>query len=120
MAFKLNYNESNLSKNLDKMVTKLGAVILMYAATKATKIESSMKVNRPWKDRTGLAKALLSTKVSQPESDLVRITLTHGVHYGIWLELANEKNYAIIEPTIRREGPRIITDLSDLMAKLKL
>lgn len=120
MAIKLNYNESTLKKNLDKMSTKLGAVILMYAATKASEIESKMKTNRPWTDRTGMAKATLNTKVSQPSKTIVRITLAHGVSYGIWLELAHGKNYAIIAPTIREEGPRIVGDLNNLMSKLKL
>ena len=120
MAFKLDYNESTLKKNLDNMSTKLGAVILMYAATKASEIQATMKMNRPWTDRTGMAKALLNAKVSQPSPTIVRITLAHGVDYGIWLELAHEKNYAIIAPTVREEGPRIVSDLDNLMSKLKL
>lgn len=120
MAFKIDYNQSDLSKNLDKMSVKLGALVLMYAATKASEIESKMKQNRPWTDRTNMAKMMLSAKVSQPNDDTIRITLAHGVEYGIWLELANEKNYAIIEPTVNEEGPRIVQDLDDLMSKLKL
>ena len=120
MAFKLDYSGSALKKNLDNMSVKLGAVVLMYAATKASEIESKMKINRPWTDRTGLAKARLSAKVSQPSSNLVRITLAHGVEYGIWLELAHGKNYAIIAPTVNEEGPRIVSDLNNLMSKLKL
>lgn len=120
MALKLDYDSSSLSKNLNKMSTKLGAVILMYSATKASELQSKMKLNRPWTDRTGMAKALLSAKVSQPSPTLVRITLAHGVDYGIWLELAHEKNYAVIAPTIREEGPRIVDDLDNLMSKLNL
>lgn len=120
MAFQLDYNNSNLKKNLDKMSVKLGAMILMYSATKASEIQAKMKINRPWTDRTGMAKALLNAKVSQPNDNTIRITLSHGVSYGIWLELAHEKNYAIIAPTIREEGPRIIEDLNNLMSKLKL
>lgn len=120
MAFKLDYNGSTLKKNLDKMSEKLGAVILMYAATKASELQSQMKMNRPWTDRTGMAKATLNAKVSQPNKNTVRITLSHGVDYGIWLELAHGKNYAIIAPTIREEGPRIVGDLNNLMSKLKL
>lgn len=120
MAFRLDYNESTLKKNLDKMAVKLGAVILMYSATKASELQSKMKVNRPWTDRTGMAKALLNAKVSQPSSTVVRITLAHGVDYGIWLELAHGKNYAIIAPTVREEAPRIIADMNNLMSKLKL
>ena len=120
MAFQLDYNNSNLKKNLDKMSIKFGAVILMYSATKASEIQAKMKINRPWTDRTGMAKALLNAKVSQPNDNTIRITLSHGVNYGIWLELAHEKNYAIIAPTIREEGPRIVEDLNNLMSKLKL
>lgn len=120
MSFKLDYSSSSLSKNLDKMGVKLGAVILMYAATKASELQSKMKVNRPWTDRTNMAKVLLNAKVSQPDSNTVRITLAHGVNYGLWLELAHGKNYAIIEPTIKEEGPRIVEDLGDLMSKLTL
>lgn len=120
MAFRLDYNNSTLSKNLDKMSVKLGAVVLMYAATKASELQAKMKINRPWTDRTGMAKALLNAKVSQPNKNTVRITLAHGVDYGIWLELAHGKNYAIIAPTIREEGPRIVEDLNNLMSKLKL
>lgn len=120
MAFKLDYNSSTLNKNLNHMSEKLGATILMYSATKADEIQSTMKKNRPWTDRTGMAKTLLNAKVSQPDKNTVRITLAHGVDYGIWLELAHEKNYAIIAPTIRQEAPRIISDLDNLMSKLKL
>lgn len=120
MALRLDYNKSTLKKNLDKMSVKLGAVVLMYAATKASELQAKMKLNRPWTDRTGMAKALLNTKVSQPNKNTVRITLAHGVDYGIWLELAHGKNYAIIAPTVREEGPRIVEDLNNLMAKLKL
>lgn len=120
MAFEIDYNQSTLKKNLDNMSVKLGAVVLMYAATKASEIESKMKLNRPWTDRTNMAKMMLSAKVSQPSDNLVRITLAHGVDYGIWLELANEKNYAIIAPTVEEEGPRIVKDLDNLMSKLKL
>lgn len=120
MAFELDYSNSNLKKNLDKMSVKLGAVVLMYSATKSSQIEAKMKLNRPWTDRTNMAKTLLSAKVSQPNSNTVRITLAHGVEYGIWLELAHGKNYAIIAPTIREEGPRIVEDLNNLMSKLKL
>ena len=35
-------------------------------------------------------------------------------------EAKDWKNYAIIAPTIREEGPRIVKDLNNLMSKLKL
>lgn len=120
MAFQLDYQGSSLNKKLGVLGTKMGAMILMYASTKASELESKMKVNRPWTDRTNMAKMTLNAKVSQPSSEVVRITLAHGVDYGIWLELANGKNYAIIAPTIREESPRVVEDLNNLMSKIQL
>lgn len=92
----------------------------MYSGTKASELQAKMKINRPWTDRTGMAKAMLSARVSQPDTNTIRITLAHGVEYGIWLELAHEKNYAIIAPTVREEGPRMVSDLGNLMNRLEL
>lgn len=120
MAFELNYNQSNLSQNLDKLSVKLGAMILMYASTKAIKLQSEMQKNRPWTDRTGMAKATLRAVVSQPNENMIRITLSHGVSYGIWLELAHQKQFAIIGPTVQKESPKIVTELQGIMNQIKL
>jgi wyosine [tRNA(Phe)-imidazoG37] synthetase (radical SAM superfamily) len=118
MAFKMNYKSSSLCKNLEGMDEKLRVVLLMYLSTKALGLESYMKLNRPWTDRTGMAKMTLRATMSQPSEEVFRITLSHGVDYGIWLELANEKNFAIIGPTIDQKGPEIQKGLNNLMAKL--
>lgn len=118
MAIKIDYNSSSLNKNLQAMSTKVGAAVLMLASTEASRLESYMKLNRPWTDRTGMAKATLKAFVSQPSSDKIRITLSHGVDYGIWLELAHEKNWAIVIPTINQEGPEVIKHFQNLMYKL--
>lgn len=118
MAIKIDYNSSTLNKNLLEMSTKIGAAVLMLANTEAARLESYMKLNRPWTDRTGMAKATLKTSVSQPSKDKIRITLAHGVDYGIWLELAHGKNWAIIGPTINQEGPEVIKHFKGLMYKL--
>ena len=118
-TLKFDYDQSMLGKNMDKFALKLGAAVLMYANTKATQIEASMKRNRPWTDRTGMAKASLRTVVTQPNQNTIRITLAHGVSYGIWLELAHEKKYAIIDPTLKKEAPEVVDGLQDLMSKIK-
>ena len=100
------------------MTKRIGVTVLAYAATKAVQLEATMKANRPWVDRTGQAKTTLRSSVSQPNENTVRITLSHGVDYGIWLELAHEKNFAIIEPTIRLESPRVIEDLNGIFEKM--
>ena len=118
MAFKIDYTGSSLKSGIDKMGTKIGVAVLMYAATKAAELEAKMKLNRPWTDRTNMAKTTLNTMVSQPSPDKIRITCAHGVDYGIWLELAHEKNWAIVGPTITQESPNVVRDLKNLMDKL--
>ena len=116
--FTINIDE--LSQNLDEFQGRLKYAVQMYASTKANELEALMKANRKWTDRTGMAKARLNASISEPDENTIRITLAHGVEYGIWLELANEKNFAIIAPTLSQQGPRVIEGLNDLMNEIKL
>lgn len=117
MALKI--DDSGLQKGLSQATVKLGATVLMFASTKAMELESYMKNNRPWTDRTGMAKTTLNARVSQPSSNKVRIILAHGVSYGMWLELAHGGKYNIIKRTIDTEGPKVLKSFTGLMAKLK-
>lgn len=120
MAIRINYDQSDLYKSIDSMGAKLGAELLMYSSTKAAQLQAIMKQRRPWTDRTGMAKATLNARVSRPSEDIIRITLAHGVSYGIDLELKHGKAYAIVGPTIDIEGPKVISELSGLMSKINL
>lgn len=116
--FVFDYSSSTLKKNLGNFGLKIGAALLMYSATKAVEYESYMKVNRPWVDRTGMAKATLNVKVSRPNENKIRLTFAHGVEYGIWLELAHEKNYAIVAPTINAKGSDFVDGVKNIMSKV--
>lgn len=105
--------------DLDAFAERLNTAVLMYADTKSTQMESYAKSNRKWTDRTGQAKATMRSVVSQPRKNLVRITLSHGVDYGIWLELANEKRYAIVIPTVEKFGPEVMNGLNGLLNRLR-
>ena len=119
MAMRIDYKASSLSRNLGDMSARLGAVVLLYAGTKASVIEADMKQERPWTDQTGMAKARLSTSVSQPNDHTVRITLAHGVDYGVFLELAKEKKNAILAPTVKKFAPEIVEDLNGILEKVR-
>lgn len=120
MAFQLDYSNSQLNKNLDKTAEKIGAVVLIKMSTEAQRLQSYMKQNRPWTDRTGMAKASLRARVSQPNEHTVRITLSHGVDYGVSLEFEHEKRYAIIAPTISLQSPKLLKDFAYIMENIKL
>lgn len=116
-VFKFDF--SSLEEGMDQLPKKLEAGLDMYLSTKSKELESYMKSNRVWVDRTGLAKATLNASLSKPKPNTSRITLAHGVDYGLWLELANEKNYAIIYPTIKIKGPVVLEGLKNILGKIK-
>lgn len=82
----------------------------------APEIESYMKSNAPWTDRTGNARQALYTAVHQTVGVMVEIILAHGVSYGIWLEIRHGGAYAIINPSIDYFSVRIWQDVVRLLS----
>jgi hypothetical protein len=83
-----------------------------------SRIESHMKINAPWKDRTGNARIGLFAKAGHERGQRHWIDLGHRVPYGIWLEIRWEGRYAIVFPTLIMFGPRIMKTLNKLFARL--
>lgn len=113
-TFEIEVDVSELSIDLEDFKTKAHAALEMYAETEAKSLEGYAKANRPWTDRTGDARKRLTGSVEKNDSGL-DIILAHGVDYGIWLELAHEKRFAIVEPTIRRKSPVVVRGLNRLL-----
>ena len=113
------FDYSQITKNLGIYKTKVEAGLLMYAITKANELESYMKLNRPWTDRTSMAKNTLTARASKMDTG-VRITLSYGVDYGIYLEKAHEQRFAIIEPTMRIKGPEVLSGAASIISKVKV
>lgn len=73
------------------------------------RVEAYAKLNAPWTDQTGMARAGLTASVGVDGGEVV-LTLAHSVDYGIWLELIQDGSYAIIMPTLEALGPEILRD----------
>ena len=99
----IKFDLSGMISGLADCESKADIAIRMLAEQGALQLQNSAKENRKWTDRTGHARQRLTGYVGKiPEG--YRITLAHGVDYGIWLELANEKRFAIIPQTIEYVG----------------
>ena len=107
-------DSKQLLKRLENAETKSQIAIKMFAQEGAKKFENYAKINRPWTDRTGHARQRLVGWV-ETFSDKVRIHIGHGVDYGVYLELCNEKRYAILQPTINACSKEVIQGFSKLM-----
>lgn len=81
---------------------------------KAPQVESHMKVNAPWQDQTGNARQGLGAEAFD-EGDNMGIVLYHQAPYGIWLEVKNSGEYAIIDPTIEVMGPEVMRALERML-----
>ena len=112
MSFKFDAN--NLIKGIAEREIKTRAALGLYADTVAKKMETHAKSNKPWVDRTGRAKQSLNSSWKWV-GDVARVELSHGVYYGIYLELCNEKKYAIIKPTIDIISPQAIRGLNKIL-----
>lgn len=116
-GFKFDVN--TLGKGLAAMESKVDVAMMLFAETAASKLEESAKENRTWTDRTSSARLRMKGR-SFRVSNGYRLELAHGVNYGVWLELANEKKYAIIDKTIRYVGTfEIMPAFTNFMNKLK-
>jgi len=64
--------------------------------------EDYAKTNAAWVDRTANARQSLHAFIEELSGDVVRLYLSHGVDYGIYLEAGYAGRYSIIWPTIQR------------------
>lgn len=98
---------------------KLDASVGRIAEGGAEKMQAYAKGNAPWTDRTGNARKYLRGKAVRRKKAIWRIELSHSMSYGVFLEYAHEKRYAIILPTITRQSPTIMKTFNNFMATLK-
>lgn len=103
MSFNFKFDTSMLEGGLLDFETKAQAAIRMYAEQSALALQNSARQNAKWTDRTGHARQRLTGDVMIVANGY-KLRLAHGVDYGVWLELAHEKRFAIIPQTIEYVG----------------
>lgn len=106
---------SNVAEGLGTLQERLYVALGVYADTASKNFERYAKENRPWTDRTSRARQGLTGYVEKTPTGY-RIVIAHTVDYGLWLELAKEKKYAILEPTVRLRSPEVIEGMRVLLS----
>lgn len=102
--------------NVEEKLRRILAAIIQVCQLHAGEAEGYMKNNAPWKDRTGVARASLHSKVLI-DKDNITIRLSHGVEYGVYLEYAHGGKYAILNPTARLYKEKLIRSLNSLFKR---
>lgn len=103
---------------LARLQAGLPAAVKAVMEYNANQGQNFMRENAPWTDRTGNARQGLFARNFTRGPLAYTIVLWHSVPYGIWLELANDRKYKIIEPAWRRTGQQVMADLNHLMRKI--
>lgn len=114
-GFKL--DASSLESGLNALMNRSQVALRMYAETAALKLQNYARDRAPWTDRTGQARQRL-TGTALTMANGYKLRLSHGVSYGIWLELAHEKRFAIIQPTILANTNVIMEGFQGLLGRL--
>ena len=104
----LKLNSDKFLNNLTQTENRLLRATRLYAETSAAQLEAYAKQNAPWKDITGISRQTISHDVKS-ERYKQTIILRGGVSsHFIFLELAFERRYAIIEPTMIKMAPGVV------------
>jgi len=103
--------------DIEEKLRRILAAIIQVCQVYAGEAEGYMKNNAPWKDRTGVARASLHSKVLI-DKDNITIRLSHGVEYGVYLEYAHGGKYAILRPTADLYKDRIVNEIKALFRRL--
>lgn len=100
--------------NLSAAAMKQRAVLGLYADTAAKKMEAEAKQEAPWTDRTTHARQSIAGSFGW-EGNKLKIILSGGMDYSVFLELAHEKKYAILKPVIDKNAPEILQSYQRLV-----
>ena len=114
---RFSYDDGDLRKNLRALPGKIDRAIALTVDRNAAWGQAYMRLNAPWSDDTSAARNGLFA-FPQSMGGHHEITLTHSVHYGIWLEIANSGKYQIILPSVRATGQHLMADLRYLLERL--
>lgn len=98
--FTINIDGREFISRAQMINQRLAPGMLMVSQTMALKIQEWAQENAPWTDRTSNARQTLNAKAYLEGAHHVCIELRHGVEYGIWLELAHQRRFAILEKSI--------------------
>lgn len=111
------YRDNGIVMGLESMADRAPINFLKYMQRRADEIEVFMKSNHPWQNRTGRAERGLHTEVEGDVTgaeSIVQIGLMHdeGTWYWRHLEYGMGRRFAIIEPTQRIFGPKLLSELN--------
>ncbi len=102
-------------KNLYKWAAEKRAGCEAVSRVTAAQMQNYARLNRPWKDQTGNARAGLNGGSYWETMQILKVYIAHSMEYGIFLELASDSKYEILSPTIKEFQDKWYQGISRIM-----
>lgn len=87
--------------------------IISHAASQ--QMQSYAQCNAKWVDRTGNARQKLRGDAYWSDNKILETVIVHQMDYGLWLELALGRKYAILEEALQSAAPELIREYKRLV-----
>jgi len=102
-------------KELNITEQALKEALLLISKTASIKMADWAKDNAKWVDRTSNARQGIIGDAYWENQDALLTVVYHQVDYGIWLELAMERKYAILEEAISQFSSELVSQYRKLV-----
>lgn len=112
------YETENTLRSLTVLDDRLDRAVAGVVKWRSHAAVSWMKQNAPWTDRTGNARATLRAETEHIPKVAHIIHVFGMMPYQIWLEIRQGGQYAIIIPTLRDQGPKLMATLEKLFSRM--
>lgn len=106
---------STVLGNLAKKVSTTKVALAAYGQMQAApRLQNYAQAHAPWHDISGMARRGLKGG-SYLKGDKIMVYIAHSVDYGVYLELAHDQKYAILDPTIEALKGEIFAGYARIM-----
>lgn len=108
------YDDRRLRRNVRNLNRNVRRNISAITDRRAAITTTNLKTGARWTDRTGAARAGL-VAIPIHGRTYEEIFMAYSVTYGIWLEVAHDRKYAIITPMMRIAGEALLHDMQYML-----
>lgn len=93
---------------LTEVETRLKEALRILTDTAGKKMREWAQTNATWENRTGNARQGIGEKTYWEDDTTLTLAIFHQMEYGVWLELAHERKYAILEQAIESQREELM------------
>lgn len=112
------YDDKQLRHNIKNFDRNFRRNLEAVNDRRAAITTGDLKRQAPWTDNTGAARSGLSA-IPNAGPGFIEIFMSYSVQYGIWLEIAHDRKYAVITPMMRIAGDALMKDLNGLIEHMR-